>query len=167
MTIPETQLRAAFADMVREKLPLYRSISVRIVNSQADADDAVQSALLKGWKKRAAFRGDLAALSGWVARIVVTESYDLLRRRRNDGRIMAQFEPDDGASPYDDDLKMLDEAIEKLPELYRETVHLALLGPLSANDAAKMLDCSANTLYQRIYKAKKLLKQHLRSRKND
>lgn len=68
---------------------------------------------------------------------------------------------------HDPDLEMLDRAIAELPELYRETVHLAVLSGLSGEDAAKTLGCSANTLYQRIHKAKKLLLNSMRRMKNE
>ncbi|MDD4818517.1 MAG: sigma-70 family RNA polymerase sigma factor [Victivallaceae bacterium] len=168
MTIPETQFKTVFSDMVREKLPLYRSIAIGIVNSRADADDAVQSALLKGWRKRAAFKSDIAALSGWVARIVVSESYDQLRRRRKSSLMLEQFDPDNAGGRRDQrEFARLDAAIEKLPELYRETVHIALFSKMTTNEAAATLDCSPNTLYQRLHKAKTLLKKHLRSRDDD
>ena len=152
--------KTLFAELIREKLGLFRSISFHIVNSSVDADDAVQRALLKAWERRTQFRNRPDALAGWVSRIVVTESYDLLRRRAREARTREAFSrlqangPDNTAEPMLDEL---DRAIAELPELYRETVHVAVLSGIPGAEAARLLGCSTNTLYQRIHKAKALL----------
>lgn len=152
--------RNVFAELIREKLGLFRSIAARIVNTAADADDVVQTALLKAWIRRKSFKSDSAALSGWVCRIVVTESYDFLRKRLHEER--KRNEMPEREFHDDSDLVKLDRAIAELPELYRETVHIAILSGLPGEEAARQLGCSPNTLYQRIYKAKSLLREILR-----
>ncbi|WP_294504679.1 RNA polymerase sigma factor [uncultured Victivallis sp.] len=160
-----------FAELIREKLGLFRSISFHIVNSSADADDAVQRALLKAWERRTQFRNQPGALAGWVSRIVVSESYDTLRRRARESRMTeALSRLPDKENPDDSRSRMLDEldrAIEELPELYRETIHVAVLSGLPGTEAARLLECSPNTLYQRIHKAKSLLLQTMRRWQNE
>ncbi|MBO5681195.1 MAG: hypothetical protein J6T08_05720, partial [Lentisphaeria bacterium] len=60
-------------------------------------------------------------------------------------------------------LSALDEAINSLPELYKETVHISILSNLSIEEASGVLGCSANTLYQRIHKAKSMIRNIIRS----
>ena len=60
-------------------------------------------------------------------------------------------------------LSALDDAINSLPELYKETVHIAILSNLSIEEASGILGCSANTLYQRIHKAKGMIRDIIRS----
>lgn len=151
------QFETLFADLIRNRLGLYRAISVGIVNSPADADDVVQAALVKAWNRRGTFRSDCAALSGWVSRIVVTESYDLLRRRVRERKKLDGYEPEENAG--DPALEQLDRAVAELPELYRETIHIAVLSGLDGESAARELGCSPNTMYQRVHKAKRLLKE--------
>ena len=76
----DTFYRNIFAELIRNKLPLLRSIAGKIVNSPADVDDVVQNALLRAWDKRHSFSGKQEALSAWVVKIVVSESYNLLRK---------------------------------------------------------------------------------------
>ncbi len=59
-----------------------RRVALRITRDAAAADDAVQSALEKALRHRAAFRGD-AKPSTWLHRIVVNEA---LAWRRSEGR---------------------------------------------------------------------------------
>ncbi len=64
-------------------------------------------------------------------------------------------------------LEKLDRAIAELPELYRETVHIAILSGLTGEEAARQLGCSSNTLYQRIHKAKALICETMRRLQNE
>ncbi len=165
----DSELKVFFAEIMRGKLSLFRKISVRIVNSYADADDAVQAALIKAWDRRKKFRGQPDVLTAWLIRIIVSESYNILRKRireqrKREGLSRTEPEQESRGNPLLDDL---DRAIAELPELYRKTIHIAVLGELSGEDAAQVLGCSANTLYQRIYKAKQLLLTSIRRFRNE
>ncbi len=150
--------------LVAHKLPFFRAISYRIVNSVEDADDAVPGAMIKAWKFRWLLRKP-ESTEGYIARIVVRESYNILRRRAKEQKLAEEYEmPVPNESEL---LKKLDHAIAQLPALYRETVHIALLSGVPSEEAARMLKCSTNTLYQRIHKAKALLKNNLEDDKNE
>ncbi|NMA47835.1 MAG: RNA polymerase sigma factor [Lentisphaerae bacterium] len=151
-----------FDMLIRERLSLFRGLARRILANAADVDDAVQAALCKAWLRRRSFRDD-AALASWVARIVINQSYDILRKQQREQRKLSAFANDSSSDSRDSDeaLQCLDRAIAKLPELYRQTVHIAILSDLDTASAAKLLGCSANTLYQRIHKAKELLRKSL------
>ena len=56
----------------------------------------------------------------------------------------------------------LEQAVARLPKLYRESLSLGVLSGYSPDEAAAMLGCSRNTLYQRIHKAKQLLAKSIR-----
>lgn len=163
------ELDTVFADTIKEKLASFRGIAIKIVNSSADADDAVQNALVKAWDRRLKFCGEPEFLSAWIYRIVINESYEILRKRMKEQKKIDGFEPD-VASDEDGNytLELLDRAILNLPKLYRETVHIAILSELKTSEAAKILECSENTLYQRVHHAKALLKDEIeRLMKND
>jgi RNA polymerase sigma-70 factor (ECF subfamily) len=74
---PEAWLGALASDRAR-----LRRAALRITRDPAAADDAVQSALEKALRHRAAFRGE-AKPSTWLHRIVVNEA---LAWRRSEGR---------------------------------------------------------------------------------
>lgn len=69
-----------FNAMIDEHLPMWRQVAFQILNNAADADDAVQQALVGAWSKRDTFRSRVR-LSNRVYRIVANRSYDLLRRK--------------------------------------------------------------------------------------
>ena len=159
--------KTLFAIVLDENLHFFRSVAVRILNAPCDADDAVQNALLKAWQKRVFFRGEPDALAGWIARIVVTQSYDLLRKRMREERKRQEASLINTIEKQDRNLILLDRAIAALPDLYRQTVHIAVLSDLPSKQAADMLGIPVNTLYQRIHKAKQLLKSEMRKLENE
>ena len=161
----DTIYRNIFTELIRTRLPLFRSVAVKIVNSPADADDVVQNALLRAWDKRHSFSGKQEALSAWVVKIVVSESYNLLRKKQREENKLKLFEHPDVAESSA--LTALDEAVRSLPELYRKTVHIAILSNLTVEEASRILGCSANTLYQRIHKAKGMIRNIIRDSADD
>ena len=64
----------------RQQRQLYR-IAVSYTASSADAEDAVQEALLRAWNRRQTLR-DTAYFSTWLNRILINECKTLLRKRK-------------------------------------------------------------------------------------
>ena len=156
--------RVLFEEVVRDRLEFFRGIARRILWNRADADDALQNALLKAWRMRLFLR-NTERMSGWIARIVVNESYNILRTRKKHNETPLEGLPDVAAHSDDDleaDYRRMEEAVAALPEIYRETIHIAVLGGLETNEAAKMLGCTPNTLYIRIHRARNLLREALK-----
>jgi len=154
-----------FEQLIKDKLGMLRGTAMRILGSPADVDDAVQQALLTAWQKYAAFRGQ-AEFATWVTRILLNVCYDMVRDRARERDVLADY-GESGAVSGDDAeearlLDRLDEAIARLPNLYRESLSLGVLSGYSPEKAAAMLGCSRNTLYQRIHKAKQLLAKSIR-----
>ena len=154
-----------FEQLIKEKLGMFRGTAMRILGSPADVDDAVQQALLAAWQKYDAFRGQ-SEFATWVTRILLNVCYDMVRDRARERSVLADY-GDSGAVSGDDAeearlLDRLDEAIAQLPKLYRESLSVGVLSGRSPEEAAAMLGCSRNTLYQRIHKAKQLLAKSIR-----
>ena len=154
-----------FERLIEEKLGMLRGTAMRILGSPADVDDAVQQALMTAWQKYAAFRGQ-SEFATWVTRILLNVCYDMVRDRARERDVLADYGESGAVSGEDAEearlLDRLDEAIARLPELYRESLSLGVLSGHSPEEAAAMLGCSRNTLYQRIHKAKQLLAKSIR-----
>lgn len=65
-------------DLNRNTLAKFLSVALRIVGNLDDANDAVQSAMLKAWAKRDTFKGQ-SSWATWAHRIVVNEALMLAR----------------------------------------------------------------------------------------
>ena len=112
MFFSETENREKFEEVVRNRLEFFRGIARRILRNQADADDAVQNALLKSWEK-CCFIQNPQSMAGWIGRIVVNESYNIIRDRRKMEAVDIE-NAGDAASPDNDseaDYQRMEEAI--------------------------------------------------------
>ncbi len=151
-----------FDQLIDQDLGMLRAAAYRILNNSFDADEAIQQSLLSAWKKFESFK-NRARLSSWLYRITVNSSYDMLRKKQRE-RIKlndyAQQALPEAERP-DSRLDELELAIASLPELYREAISIGFLSGFDGPKAAAILECSVNTLHQRVHKAKQLLKQKL------
>lgn len=64
----------------RHQDALYR-LAVRVMGDRAEAEDALQEALLDAWRRIGRFRGE-SAFSTWMYRIVTNRCLGMLRKRR-------------------------------------------------------------------------------------
>ena len=154
-----------FQRLCRDELGYLRGGVFRIVGNAADTDDAVQEALLRAYRRYSSFRGD-AELRSWVYKIALNCAFDILRERKRKKEIENKYAGGQSAGDAGNDPRMaqLEEAVAGLPELYREAIVWGCLSDLSGREAAERLGCSENTLYQRVFKAKQLLKQAMESK---
>src|SRR5260370_13940044 len=82
-------------DAVLYNLPMFYRRAFRFLGNSADAEDAVQDALLSAYKNFAQFRGQ-ARISTWLTAIVTNAARMQLRRRRGVYVRLYQHEPEDG-----------------------------------------------------------------------
>ena len=145
-----------FERLIEQQLPTLRGLAFRILRNVADTDDAIQEALLKAYQRFEQFRSQ-SELSSWVCRITINCSFDLLRKRKREAEALASYEPEESSS---NDFGMW-EAIMNLPENYSDALVIGCLSGHSGKEAAEILGITRNTLYQRIFKAKEMLKNTL------
>ena len=154
-----------FERFIDEKLGLLRGTAMRVLGDSADVEDAVQQALLIAWRRYEAFRGQ-AEFATWVTRILLNVCYDMVRDRAREREVLADYGESGALSGEDAEearlLDRLEEAVARLPKLYRESLSLGVLSGKSPDEAASILGCSRNALYQRIHKAKQLLAKSIR-----
>ena len=152
-----------FDTLISENLGMLRAAAFRILGDQNEVDDAVQEALITAWNKYSRFRSG-AKLSSWVYRITVNKCCDRLRKRKREAEKLKNFAA--SAETFSDSdnseqCQILLETVSGLSEPHRGTILIGILGGFSSTDAAAMLGCSVNTLHQRIFRAKKVLKEAL------
>ncbi len=153
-----------FDQLIDRDLGMLRAAALRILGNPFDADEAIQQSLLTAWKKFESFKNH-ARLSSWLYRITMNSSYDMLRKKQRENRKLDYYaqHADPGPERPDTRLDELELAIASLPELYREAIAIGFLSGFDGEKAAEILECSVNTLHQRVHKAKQLLKQKLES----
>lgn len=87
---PVEQNAIAFRELVSTKLPVFRRMAYRQLGNVADAEDAVQDALLLAHRNLSKFRGD-SSLSTWLGTIVVNSAR--MQRRGGTSRLRAATIP--------------------------------------------------------------------------
>jgi RNA polymerase sigma-70 factor (ECF subfamily) len=164
--------------MRRHNQMLYR-IARSILRDDAEAEDAVQDAYLAAFRNIAGFRGG-ARLSTWLARIVINESYGLLRKRRRAGVVLPfspQSDPRDDGEPEEDAMteasseqpdaaasrgevrQLLERNIDALPDQFRTAFILREVEEMSVDEAAACLGVPAATVRTRTFRARALLRE--------
>jgi RNA polymerase sigma-70 factor (ECF subfamily) len=166
--------------MRRHNQMLYR-IARSILRDDAEAEDAVQNAYLAAFRNIAGFRGG-ARLSTWLARIVINESYGLLRKRKRAGVVLpfspqsdpwdageraaeedamtdANSEQPDAAASRGEVRRLLERNIDALPDQFRTAFILREVEEMSVDEAAACLGVPAATVRTRTFRARALLRE--------
>jgi RNA polymerase sigma-70 factor (ECF subfamily) len=173
--------QAAFATLIRcfEGL-LYRTVRA-VVKDDSEAEDVLQNALLRAYRKLHTFRG-ASKLSTWLVRIAVNEALTCLRNRARRHRFITADtgEPDEFGeaatrafgnhenSPEDlavrSELRQLIyTSIQALPAAYRDVFVLRAVDELSVAETARSLGIPEATVRTRYFRARTRLCQALSS----
>jgi RNA polymerase sigma-70 factor, ECF subfamily len=163
--------------------PRFRRIALGHLGNVADAEDAVQDALLSAWTHVDQFKGQ-AKMSTWVTTIVINSSRMKLRKRsaavqlpldENRGQQdlrLADVVPDPRPGPeaeyHTRELaEMLADAISRLSPILRRTFELRDVRGLSIREASHLLGVPSGTVKARLARARSRLKKAIARKKRD
>ena len=151
-----------FRQLICSELPVLRGGIYRIVGNATDTDDVVQDAMLRAYRQFDTFKNQ-ASLCTWIYRIAVNCAFDWVRQKKRESKLRNDYSENalnEQTKVHDEEqFQALEAAVAELPENYREAIVWGCLSDLSGHDAAERLGCSENTLYQRIFQAKQMLKK--------
>jgi len=149
-----------------------------VVGSDNEAEDVVQEAYVDAYAKIGGFRGESALLT-WLTRIVLNEAYGRLRQRHANVDVeqidAAQLEPgnviafpttptnsDPAAALARDQMRrLLEQAIDALPEPFRVVYILREIEECSVEDTATALGLRPETVKTRLFRARRQLRDAL------
>jgi RNA polymerase sigma factor (sigma-70 family) len=152
----------ALGGLYEELAPQLLRYAEGILGSRSDAEEAVQDAFLA-----AASAAPLDEPRPWLFRVTRNAAIDQLRRRRRhltvldtDADPIESHEP----SPHDhaelaDDLRVLRNGIDRLPEQQRSALMLRELGGLPYRDIAGVVDVSEANVKVLIFRARRSLQE--------
>ena len=136
----------------------------RLGNS-ADVEDLLQETFVRAYERLGQLR-EPRKFRLWLLRIATKLCADLRRRRREvvpgeeSLRLLVERQPSRDARPSPD-THVLD-AVEALPQKYREVVMLRFLGGMTCKELAEFLDEPAGTVRNRLFRALEMLRSKLR-----
>lgn len=158
----------AFCVLVRRHTEMFYASAYRTCQNQDEAEDAVQEAFLKLWRKPEIWNPDKGAkFTTWFYRVVVNAATDQMRKRKNNAGEYALDNIADIAGTQDEMMQAdeeqlaLEEAIESLPERQKMALNLCFYEGMSNKDAAEMLGVGIKALESLLMRAKAGLKQTL------
>ena len=166
----------AFEDLLQQYGARLLRLARRLLNSEEDAQDALQDAMVAVFKSIGSFESN-SMLSTWLHRIVVNASLMKLRtkRRREEidiEEVLPRFQEDghqvEPSQPWTesaesmlerDELRALVRAsIEQLPETYRVVLQLRDIEEMTTEETAQVLGITPNAVKIRLHRARQALR---------
>ena len=141
--------------LCQANMPSFYRVAYSLVGNRPDAEDAVQQALLSAWTHRHQARA--GAERAWMMRIVVNESYTLLRRRK---KAIPMADIPRGTSARIEPTP-LQEAVRALPESLRTPLLLKYMEGMTEKEVASTLRIPVSSVKSRLFRARKKLQQQL------
>ena len=171
-----TVCRGVFGDRSKEldsivsrDLPMFYKRAFRCLGNAADAEDAVQDALLSAYRHLGQFRGQ-AQLSTWLMTIVTNAALMQLRRRHNGHFSLDQEQGEEGltfserlrdSKPSPEEVcstvearHRMVEAVQRLSPKLRRAFQLRDIDGLTTKEAARALGVPEGTVKARLARAR-------------
>lgn len=170
----------AIRELIRRNNQRLFRVARAVLRNDAEAEDVVQETYVRAFTRLQTFE-DRAAFSTWLTRIALNEAFARLRRRRRAARLDSELEagmgliidfPYQRAAAADPERlaaraeirRLLEEAIDELPDDFRLVFVLRCVEQLSGEETASLLGVPEETVKTRLHRAKARLRQALRQR---
>ena len=161
-----------FEELANEhKDAVYRQM-LRVCGNREDAEDVLIDALLRAWRHLDQLK-DPTAFRGWLAQIARRVCWDLKDREKLMPVLQLSTMPQGGESVPGtlpameaslDAARMKDvlrQALDELPELYRDVYTMRDLDDLPGEQVAQRLGISIATMKSRLHRARARLRERL------
>lgn len=157
--------RRAFDALLRPYRDRLWATCLRTTEHRADAEDALQDALIAIWQNLPKFRGE-ASIGTWAFRIATNSALAVIRKRRevtvdDQDQTVSVFEPDEPCGDFarehaDRDLVQL--ALKQLGEEFRVALVLREYGDYTYEQIAEYQQVPVQTVRSRLNRARKQFK---------
>lgn len=162
----------AFSQLIDRHATAIVNLAYRMVGNRAEAEDLAQETFLSAFKALSTFRAD-SKFSTWLYRIASNKCKDWLRVKRPgqsqqdvdvekvlDVHVAEERTPEHLLSQQQV-AQELEQAIQRLPPLYREAFVLKHIEGLSYEEMQEILGVNGDTLKMRVYKGRLQLSREL------
>lgn len=172
----EDQERRAFERLMGETESRAYSMALQLTRNKFDAEDLMQDTIVKAWRRFDSYLPGRPFLN-WLLRIMQRTYLDTLRRNnpiRKAESLNSMISPSDGevqeiqiedhaptaeAETQHKELQTgIQQALAKLPELYRTAIELCDFEQLSYSEIAHRQHTTIGTIRSRIHRGRKMLR---------
>ena len=167
----------AFEVLLKKYRNLVFTIMMKMVRKPQEAEDLTQEAFMKAFRSLSSFNNEFA-FSTWLMKIATNNCIDFLRKRKlrtysinepvqyKDEKIEMEL-PDHEPGPekhllQSEQKRIIEEAIDQLPERYRYVILLRHKEEKSYEEIAEILDLPLGTVKAQIFRAREILNQKLK-----
>lgn len=141
------------------------NVCLRMVRSEADAEDLLQNSFIDVFTNLDSFRFE-SSIGAWIKRIVVNNCINFLKKRR---LVFSELQenfagmPDDAPEPSEYPLSVneVHKAINQLPDGYRVVFSLYMLEGYDHQEIGEILGITEATSKSQYSRARKKLKEML------
>jgi len=131
-------------------------VAYGILQSRADAEDAVQEAFIRIYRHLGKFRGT-GCFSSWLYKVVVNESLRLLRTRRLASTKTESYSPPGATADKDTEaILVVKQCLSDLPIKYRTVLALRAIKELDYAEIAGIIEAPVGTVRSRLNEARRL-----------
>jgi RNA polymerase sigma-70 factor, ECF subfamily len=170
--------RRAFEPLVRRHERRVFRVALAVLGNVEDAEEAMQDSFVKAFRHLDQFRKE-ARFSTWLTRIAVNTAVEKRNTRKNYVPLVEaetaerpvtpkRFEPwrsnPEELYGKQELHHMVEQAIQSLPEIYREVFVLRDVEGLKAEEAAEVLGVKVPALKSRLLRARMLMRETLAER---
>ncbi len=146
----------AFSRLYDQTSPMVYGLALRVVRSEAMAEEVTQEVFLQVWRKSSEFDPDRGAVKTWIATLAHRRAVDAVRRSQS-ARDREARVPDDPPLPdvaeaavVSDERERVRAALGALTDLQLQVIEMAYFGGLTYREVAERLDTPLATVKTRI-----------------
>jgi RNA polymerase sigma factor (sigma-70 family) len=162
---------ASFETLMLPHLDAAYNLARWLLRNEDDARDVVQEAYLRAFKSFGGFHGSNGR--PWLLTIVRNTAYNLIKKNQTAG-LTTSFDEEqhvldrESISPataleHDEESKLIRQAMERLPDEFREVLVLRHLEGLSYKEIADVAHLAPGTVMSRLARARSKLREYLKT----
>lgn len=156
----------AFEELVRRYEGRFFRVALRVLGNERDAEDGVQLAFLRVYRKASDYRSESAG-STWLYRVLTNVCVDQWRKRGREPAMVEGWDVEQaaavaGGTAAVTDRLDVDAALARLPAETRAVVVLRFSEDLPYEEIARVRGVSVNTVKTQLARAKRALRQQLK-----
>ena len=142
------------------------SLAYRMITSKEEAEDISQEVFFKVYSNLKYYDPKKAKFSTWIYKITYNRCMDFLRRGKYTLPLEEEVLPTYNNTPEEmaiisEEIHGLNKAVNELPEDYRIPLTLYHFHGLSYNEICQVMDVHLSIVKNRLYRARKMLKETL------